>query len=272
MWEEVARLIREKGGEVHTEMDVIKLNHSDLKVSSVDALERKSGNTRSFEADYIFSTMPVKEIVTALSIEGQEEQEIAAGLQYRDFITVGLLVNKLKLKDRDSKAEKLIKDNWIYVQEPDVLVGRLQLFNNWSPYMVANKEQIWLGLEYFCYENDEVWSRPDKAMIELGIEELVRIQIIDREDVQDATVIRIPKAYPAYFGTYDRFNTLQKCLDRFDNLFLIGRNGQHRYNNQDHSMLAAMTAVDNIIAGKKDKDNVWAVNTESDYHEEGSSR
>jgi len=162
----------------------------------------------------------------------------------------------------------VVRDNWIYIQEPDVKIGRLQIFNNWSPSMVADANTVWLGLEYFCNEGDPLWSMADEELKQLGARELDEIGLIDRADVIDATVIRMPKTYPAYFGTYDRLSEIRACLDAIPNLFLVGRNGMHRYNNQDHSMLTAMTAVDNIIAGRTNKDNLWDINTEQDYHEE----
>jgi protoporphyrinogen oxidase len=195
-------------------------------------------------------------------------REIARGLVYRDFITVGLLVSRLKVSDNSQQGHKLIRDNWIYIQEPDVLVGRLQIFNNWSPYMVANPDTVWLGLEYFCNQGDSLWSKPDADLIRLGREELDRIGIIDAAEVLDGTVLRMEKTYPAYFGSYNRFDEIRAYVDGFENLFLLGRNGMHRYNNQDHSMLTAMVAVDNILAGETAKANLWAINTEQEYHEE----
>ena len=153
-----------------------------------------------------------------------------------------------------------------------MLVGRLQIFNNWSPFMVADPSKVWVGLEYFCYESDDLWKMSDQELIDLGGREMEKIGIIERSAVLDATVIRMPKTYPAYFGTYDRFDEIRRFVDRFSNLFLLGRNGMHRYNNQDHSMLTAMVAVDNIVAGVRDKSNVWAVNTEQDYHEAKESQ
>ena len=187
---------------------------------------------------------------------------------YRDFITVGLLVHELKIHDETPNGRKLVADNWIYIQEPDVQLGRLQIFNNWSPFMVADPSQVWLGLEYFCNESDAIWNLSDDAMVALAKEELSKIDIIDASAVLDATVLRMEKAYPAYFGTFDRFGEIREYIDRYENLFLVGRNGMHRYNNQDHSMLTAMMAVENIIEGKTDKNNLWEVNTEMDYHEE----
>jgi protoporphyrinogen oxidase len=212
--------------------------------------------------------MPVQELVRALDCAVPDDvRAISDGLQYRDFITVGLLLEDLKIKDQSPQGQKLVSDNWIYIQEPEVLAGRLQIFNNWSPFMVSDNNRVWVGVEYFCYEGDELWCRSDAEMAELACLELDKIGIIDRSKVLDATVLRMPKSYPAYFGTYGRFSTVQQYLDGFENLFLVGRNGMHKYNNQDHSMLTAMTAVDNIIAGRTDKSNIWAVNTETEYHE-----
>jgi len=194
--------------------------------------------------------------------------EVADGLVYRDFVTVGLLVRSLKIQDDTPQGKKLVSDNWIYIQEPDVLIGRLQIFNNWSPHMVADPGTVWLGLEYFCNEGDEIWKMPDEKMAELAKQELAKIDIIDAGQVLDWTVIHVEKTYPAYFGTYDRFAEIREHVDRYENLFLVGRNGMHRYNNQDHSMLTAMMAVDNIIAGDGDKSRLWEVNTEMEYHEE----
>jgi protoporphyrinogen oxidase len=193
---------------------------------------------------------------------------VSDGLVYRDFITVGLLVRSLRINDDTLQGKKLISDNWIYIQEPDVLLGRLQIFNNWSPFMVADPSKVWLGLEYFCNESDEIWNLSDESMVAFASQELSKIGIVDATGVLDSTVLRMEKTYPAYFGTYDRFAEIREHVDRYRNLFLIGRNGMHRYNNQDHSMLTAMMAVDDIIAGKSDKTGLWEVNTELDYHEE----
>jgi protoporphyrinogen oxidase len=195
-------------------------------------------------------------------------REISDALLYRDFITVGLLVRKLVVQD-ESRPGELIKDNWIYIQEPDVIAGRLQIFNNWSPYLVRDPETVWMGVEYFCNQSDRLWNMSDEKLSVLAQEELEKIGIIRQSDVLDSTVIRMEKTYPAYFGSYVRFPEVRQYLDGFENLFLIGRNGMHRYNNQDHSMLTAMTAVDNILSGQRDKSNIWAVNSEEEYHEGG---
>jgi protoporphyrinogen oxidase len=231
----------------------------------------KTGQMKSYTGDYVFSTMPVKDLVKGL--RGAEipmdVQTIADGLPYRDFMTVGLLLNKLNISNNsDRKNSKAgMPDNWIYIQDREVRVGRIQIFNNWSPYMVKDISKVWIGLEYFVSEGDELWTKPDDKMIEFAKEELARIGMIDPVEVIDATVIRVKKAYPAYFGMYDKFAKVRDYLSNFDNLFLIGRNGMHRYNNQDHSMLTAMVAVENIVSGNTDKSNIWAVNAEETYHE-----
>lgn len=266
MWETVAEIVKSKGAEIHMEQDVIGINVSGNRVVSV---ETKTGR---FEGDYFFSTMPVQDLVRALRTDVPKHvRDISEGLMYRNFVIVGLLVKDLKIHEDSPEGKKLIQDNWIYIQEPDVLLGRLQVFNNWSPYMVSDSDKVWLGLEYFCSDTDKIWYMNDEEMIALATEELSKIGIIERSAVVDANVVHMPKTYPGYFGTYDRFDDLQKYLDQFENLYLVGRNGMHKYNNQDHSMITAMVAVDNILEGRSSKDNIWSVNAEMEYHEEKSS-
>jgi protoporphyrinogen oxidase len=268
MWEVCTDRVRQMGGEVLLNMRVQRLQVEKDRVRAVVAQDRRTGRQQVFESEYVFSTMPIQELVRALDAPiPAEVRAISEGLAYRDFITVGVLVDALKIRDDSVPGGKPIADNWIYIQEPDVLVGRLQIFNNWSPYMVADPSKMWIGLEYFCYEGDDLWKLGDGEMAALAIDELAKIGIIEKQSVRDHTVLRMRKTYPAYFGSYDRFDRLQAWLDRFSNLLLVGRNGMHRYNNQDHSMLTAMTAVDNIQAGRTEKSNIWAVNTEQDYHE-----
>lgn len=272
MWETVTKIVEKMGGTVTKNTVITKLHASGNEITGVTVLDTKTGKSRKITGDYFFSTMPVKELVGA--IDGvtvpKNVREVANGLPYRDFITVGLLMKKLKISNNTERKTKnnVIPDNWIYIQEPDVKVGRLQIFNNWSPYLVKDSKNVWIGMEYFVSEGDELWEKADKDMATMGIDELSKIGIIDKADVLDSTVIRIKKTYPAYFGTYSRFDEIRKFTDKFSNLFLVGRNGMHRYNNQDHSMLTAMTAVENIIEGRKDKDNIWDVNVEKEYHEE----
>jgi protoporphyrinogen oxidase len=269
MWEIVAQHIQNKGGELFMYSQSGKIKTENNRITAIEVIDRKTGESRWLEGDYFFSTMPVKNLISDLQANIPERvKQIAAGLQYRDFFTVGLLVEDLKVKDDTENGKKLIADNWIYIQEPGVEIGRLQIFNNWSPYMVANKNTVWLGLEYFCYETDAIWHKTDEELIALGKNELDKIGIIEKNKVVDACVIRMPKTYPGYFGSYAQFDEVKNYISQFENLFLVGRNGMHKYNNQDHSMLTAMIAVDNIIAGIKSKDNLWEVNTEEEYHEE----
>jgi protoporphyrinogen oxidase len=261
MWDEVARIVRQKGGEIHMRTRVSKILRSEDGAIRGVVARSDSGDEFEIAADYVFSSMPVRSLVRAL--EGDipaDVRDVAEGLVYRDFITVGVLLRRLLVSD--------IHDNWIYIQEPDVLVGRLQVFNNWSPYMVADRQLTWIGLEYFCNATDPMWSWPDEKMLSLAVDELARMKLANPADVLDGIVIRVPKTYPAYFGAYERFEQVRKLTDTIPNLFLIGRNGMHRYNNQDHSMLTAMVSVDNILAGRTDKSNVWEINTEEEYHEE----
>jgi protoporphyrinogen oxidase len=268
MWEEVTRKIQAMGGTVIMEQSVREIHAREGCVTGVTAVDRQ-GNSHRYDGDFFFSTMPVRNLIRSLKIAVPANvQEVSDGLMYRDFITVGLLLKDLKIKDAGSRGAKLIPDNWIYIQEPDVLAGRLQIFNNWSPWMVDDPAKVWIGVEYFCNKGDQLWSRTDEQLKQLAAEELVRIGIIEQSALLDSVVLRMPKAYPAYFGTYARFNEVRQFVDTFENLFLVGRNGMHRYNNQDHSMLTAMTAVENILAGRNDKSNIWDVNTEMEYHEE----
>jgi len=261
MWEKVASIIGEKGGELCQHIKVTAINVSGNKVTSITGINQVTGAITEYEGAYFISTMPIKDLIAALQTNvPQDIRQISDGLLYRDFITVGLLLKKMKVTN--------IEDNWIYIQEPDVKIGRLQIFNNWSPFLVKDKDTVWIGLEYFCNEGDELWTLSEDEMISLGIKELASIGLIDPEDVLDGMVLKVPKTYPAYFGTYDRFDELRAYLDGFENLFLAGRNGMHKYNNQDHSMLTAIEAVNNIKRGLNIKSNIWAVNTEQEYHEE----
>jgi protoporphyrinogen oxidase len=269
LWDYVARTVKSEGGEILTGWTVDKIKVDGDRVTGVEAVHDETGRRQVIAADYVFSTMPIKELFQALDTNiPANAWEVSQGLIYRDFITVGLLLERLVISEETADGKKLLKDNWIYIQEPDVLVGRMQIFNNWSPYMVADPSKVWIGLEYFCYDIDELWGKSDEDMIALAVAEMQKIGIVSKTDVLDATVIRVPKTYPAYFGIYDRFAEVREYVDRFQNLFLVGRNGMHKYNNQDHSMLTAMTAVDNILEGRIDKSNIWDVNTEVEYHEE----
>ena len=271
LWTLAAERVKALGGEVMLQTEVTGVNIADGRVSSVEV--KTAEGTETIECDLLFSSMPLSELVRDLrGIEVPETvAAVAEGLPYRDFITVGLLVKRLKIENATKMAtwQKRVPDTWIYVQERDVKVGRLQIFNNWSPYMVKDyKNTMFVGMEYFCNEGDRLWEMPEDEFIEMAKEEIAHIGVADKTDITDATQVKIKKAYPAYFGTYKQLGTVRSFIDRIGNLYCIGRNGQHRYNNMDHSMLTAMEAVDNIVSGQEDKTNVWNVNTETEYHEE----
>ena len=270
LWEKVASIIKDKGGEIHLNQKAIEFVNSQTDISKIKILNISTQETQTFSADYYFSSMPVVDLINSMNpTVPQNIKRIADGLVYRDFITVGLLLKKLKIKNNSKVKTKndLISDNWIYIQESDVKIGRLQIFNNWSPYLVKDENTVWIGLEYFCNENDSLWQKSDEEFKKFAAAELAKIEIIETSDVLDSVIIRMPKTYPAYFGTYKQFDEIRNLTDKIENLFLVGRNGMHRYNNQDHSMLTAITAVENIIKNKKSKENIWAINTEQDYHE-----
>jgi len=269
LWEHAADVVRKDGGEIHFGIQIDKIRVEGNRVVSVEGVN-EAGERAAFAGNYFFSTMPVRDLIRAISAQAPEKvpaevTEVSEGLMYRDFITVGLLASKLAVTEKDGSP---LKDNWIYIQEPDVVVGRVQIFNNWSPWLVGGEDKVWIGLEYFCNDTDPLWKLSDEEMAKLAIAEIAKIGILKAEDVEDAHVVHVPKTYPAYFGSYDRFDVIRSYIDRLENLFLVGRNGMHKYNNQDHSMLTAMTAVDNIVNGVAAKDNIWAINTEMEYHEE----
>lgn len=265
MWQEVARLVTEGGGEIRYNQAVSGVETAAGKVVAVSGTDRVSGAPFRQECAHAISTMPVRELIQGMNQVPPEVRQVADGLMYRDFLTVGLLVRKADVLNTEGQA---LPDNWIYIQEKDVRIGRLQIFNNWSPFLVQDEATMWLGLEYFCNEDDDLWRMDDAAMIRFGAAELAKIGMLTTPHVLDGTVVRVPKAYPAYFGSYDRFDVVRRYTDTISNLFLVGRNGMHRYNNQDHSMLTAKLAVEAIAAGTGSKDPLWDVNIDDDYHEE----
>jgi protoporphyrinogen oxidase len=275
MWEEAARQIAIRGGTIHLRHCIVGIERADLNITAVQVRDDTTGAVRTVPCDHFISTMPVRDLVSFLKPDDGRISSIAAGLPYRDFMTAGLLLRKMTLpQNRQTLTSRngMPPDNWIYIQEPDVRIGRLQVFNNWSPSMVADPETIWLGLEYFCREGDDLWSMADGEFVDFAADELAKIGMLDRDDVLDGTVVRVPKAYPAYFGEYAEFDKVRAHLDRFSNLYPVGRNGMHRYNNQDHSMLAANSAVTSIVSGGQGKADIWLINAEEEYHEESVER
>jgi len=274
MWEEVARHVTKRGGLIQCRHRLVGIERQGDSVAAVTVLDEAANSLRRVRCDHFLSTIPVQDLIAFLQPEDSQISRIAAALPYRDFMTVGLLVRKMKStagRTTHAKDNGMPPDNWIYIQEPDVRIGRLQVFNNWSPSLVADPSKIWLGLEYFCRENDDLWSMDHARFVDFAAAELEKIGLIDRQDVIDGTLVRVPKAYPAYFGAYAEFGKLRAYLNQFSNLYPIGRNGMHRYNNQDHSMLAANSAVSSLIGGGAGKAEIWRVNPEGEYHEETSA-
>lgn len=275
LYQHMAHLVKEMGGEVLLDHEVVKVNLEGNKVTSVVALNNEK--EVAFAGDYFFSSMPLKDLFNAFNENeiDKEAKEIATSLIYRDFITVGVLTKKLLLENKTKfkTLNNIVPDTWIYVQEEDVKVGRLQIFNNWSPYMVKDVDNtVWLGMEFFVNEGDEMWNMDDDLFIEKAIDELAKINVVNKEDVLDTTRIKVKKAYPAYFGRYKEIDKVVSFLNTIDNLYCIGRNGQHRYNNMDHSMLTAIEAVRVLTSnGEISKDIIWKVNTEKEYHEQKDS-
>ncbi|MFI5233514.1 MAG: NAD(P)/FAD-dependent oxidoreductase [Gemmatimonadales bacterium] len=269
MWETVAAQVTAAGGVIRHGVRVDGVRMANGRVASITVVDEASGAREDVACDFFFSTMPVRELMDQLSpAPPAPVLEVARGLRYRDFLTVGLLLRKLHVSVRGGAAKPMVDDNWIYVQDAGVQVGRIQLFNNWSPYLVADRgSTVWIGLEYFVDEGDTLWKTADADLVKLAARELETIGFALQSDVLDGCVLRMPKAYPAYFGTYERLDVVRKFVTGVPNLYCVGRNGMHRYNNQDHSMLTAMMAVDNIVAGREDDSAMWDVNLEMVYHE-----
>ena len=255
MWEKVAELVEGAGGQVHLNTDVVRINWDASGATSVDVI--RGGVSERLPGTDFISTMPVRELIAKLHPAPPEEVRRAAdALNYRDFLTVAIIV----------RQPEPFSDNWIYIHDPDVRVGRIQNFKNWSPHMVPNDTHTCLGLEYFCFEGDGLWTMPDADLVVLAKKELAQLGLVPEEAMEDGVVVRMPKAYPVYDGGYKAaLNTVRGFIARLPNLQLVGRNGMHKYNNQDHSILTAMLAVENIFGARHD---LWAVNADTEYHEE----
>lgn len=258
------------GGTIRRGCKVTKVHTADGRVKQLVC--QQDGADVIVEGDIFLSSMPLKDLVEGMNDVPEQVLRIASGLPYRDFVTVGLCVSKLNLKNETAHKtlENIIPDCWIYVQDVGVKLGRIQVFNNWSPYLVEKPEEtLWIGLEYFCREGDAYWTLSEEEWVDLAVKELCNMGLISgRDEVLDYHKECVRKAYPAYFDTYAEIDRVISFVDGFENLYCIGRNGQHRYNNMDHSMLTAFEAVRNIKSGKTTKENIWQVNTEEEYHEE----
>lgn len=269
LWEHLADKIVSMGGNILLEHRVTGCVLKGKRITSLQVVAPE-GN-KELPVEHLFSTMPIKDLVRGMEGDGipEEARVIASGLIYRDFITAGLLVDHFKIKNEAGIRTLYDRtpDNWIYMQDGSVKMGRIQIFNNWSPYLAVDNTKTWLGLEYFCDEGDALWRMDEPSFVRFAVDEMHRVGFIDPSDVLEGTRIRVQKAYPAYLGSYSRFAILREALDKISNLTLMGRNGMHRYNNTDHSVLSAMLAVDNIVEDRPSNANVWEVNTENDLQE-----
>lgn len=270
LWETAAERFISKGGKIEKGCLVTNVKTEGNRAKSV--VFEKDGAQEEMACDHVISSMPLRDLVLGMNDVPGQITEYAKGLPYRDFVTVGLLLPKLNLKNETKlkTLNNIVPDCWIYVQDAGVKLGRIQIFNNWSPYMVEKPEEtVWIGLEYFCTEGDKYWRLSERKWMEFGASELIKMGIIDSKDqVLDYHKESVKKAYPAYFDTYDHIDDIIRYVDGFENLYCVGRNGQHRYNNMDHSMVTSFEAVHNLVNGIKDKSNIWNVNTEAEYHEE----
>lgn len=274
-WECVAHKIEQMGGKINFKHKVTDIH---LKTNEIDYINCNTPNgIKKIEGDIFISSMPLKDLINSINNLKKVPKniyKIANGLPYRDFVTIGLLLNKLNLKNttNNKTISNIIPDDWIYVQDKNVKLGRIQIFNNWSPYMVKDiHNTIWIGLEYFCQENDEFWNMSDNDAKNFAINELVKLNIIDKKNVIDYHREKIKKAYPAYFDTYYDMDELKIYLNKINNLYCIGRNGQHKYNNMDHSMMTAFKTVNCLINGEN-KNSIWNVNIEKEYHEDNKRK
>ena len=274
LWEKTAREIENLGGKIIKNVSVKSIVFRNNKVQEITFKENDV--TSSLQADFLLSSAPIKDLFsffTGIDIPN-DIYKATQELQYRDFVTIGFLLKKLNLKNTTEykTINNITPDCWIYIQEPNIKMGRIQIFNNWSPYSVKDLQNtIWIGTEYFCTEGDDFWSKSDQKLFDFAKDELLSMNLItSADDIIDWHCEKIQKAYPAYFGSYKHMDRIIAFLNQYDNLFCIGRNGQHRYNNMDHSMITAFNAVDNILNEEKSKDNIWSVNTEKVYHEKVS--
>ncbi len=271
LWETAANEFVSDGGTLRFQSKVTGITTEGDAVKSLTCV--CDGKQEEITADIVISSMPLKDLVAGMNDVPGEIAEIAEGLPYRDFVTVGILVDRLNLKNGTNipTLGNIVPDCWIYVQDTSVKLGRIQIFNNWSPYLVQDPEkEVWIGLEYFCTEQDQYWNLSEQQWKEFAVSELVKMEVLDPDQqIRDYHVEKVKKAYPAYFDTYAQIDQLIAYLDKFENLYCVWRNGQHRYNNMDHSMITSFETVDHILKKKgKDKTAIWNVNTEQAYHEE----
>ena len=274
LWDVTASEVEKLGGTILKNAKVTRIQKNENNVITALTYE-KDGQEHTIDGDYFISSMPVKDLVAGMNDVPEGPARIAAGLPYRDYMTLGVLVPRINLQNKTNikTVGNIVPDCWVYVQDRNVKLGRFQIYNNWSPYMIKDlKNTVWIGLEYFVNEGDEFWNMTEEQFSKIGVEEMIKLGLIDSADVViDTHMEKVKKAYPAYFDTYNEMDKLVEYLSSIENLYCVGRNGQHRYNNIDHSMVTSFETVKNILSGTRDKSNIWSVNTEKEYHESAST-
>ena len=267
MWDKMAETILQKGGEIHLNSKVEGLKLENGKIISVKV--RTENGIFDYYGDYVVSSIPVDDLITGINPPSSDVIKIARGLPYRDYQLISFKVNNFNLKNNTNYAtiNNICPDSWIYIQDKDVTVGRIYIPKNFSPYLSENINDLLICMEYFCNKNDYLWNMTDNEIFEYGINELIKINALkSKEDVEKSYRFKIEKAYPAYFDTYKDFGEIKEFINSVENLYLIGRNGQHKYNNMDHSTLSGIVAAEAIITGCN-KSVIWDVNTEQCYQE-----
>ncbi|MBP5352693.1 MAG: NAD(P)/FAD-dependent oxidoreductase [Alphaproteobacteria bacterium] len=260
LWDKVAEKIKNQGGEFIFNCAVTALHSQNGKIESV-SVRKADGSVEQMHADYVISSLPIQNLIGMLNDVPQDVQDVADGLMYRNFRAAAILLNKMKLKNTTKMAtvNNILPDTWVYIQESDVKMGRMQMYNNWSPYLLQNQDNVWIAFEYFSGDNDDIWTMPAAEFEQLAVEEGCKIGIIEKEDVLDVTSYKLEKGYPAYFGAYKDFATIRRYLDTLSNLYPVGRNGLHKYINIDHVILSGIAAADNIAQNMPTKDNIWNI-------------
>lgn len=269
MWESMANRIIELGGKIMLNTQVIGINNDNSKITSIKILDKISRNEDIIDVTNVISSMPIKDLIINMENVPSNISEIASNLPYRDFILVNFVTKNLNLKNntKHKTINNIAPDSWIYLQDSDITAGRMDIMNNFSPYFVKDfKNNIVINLEYFCNENDEFWTKSDVEIIEFAQQELLKINALDKNDIKLSRVFRITKAYPSYFGSYENFDKIKDFINSIENLYPIGRNGQHKYNNMDHSILSGIIVAD-ILKNNSEKKNIWNINTEQNYQE-----
>lgn len=269
LWNLIADDIVQNGGEILFNSKAVSIKKEEDKISSIKILDKNTNEIKEIEGSFFISTMPLKNLITSINDVAEDIREFAENLQYRDFILVNFICSEFKLQNNTNfpTIKNICPDSWIYLQDKDIKAGRLNIMNHFSPYIICDyKNEIVCNLEYFCNENDEFWQKTDDEISLFAISEMEKLKITQKEYIKSVKCLRFKKAYPAYFGSYEHIDKIREYINEIKNLYCIGRNGQHKYNNMDHSILSGIEAA-RVITGQKDKYNLWKINTDDEYHE-----